>query len=244
MASLSYIAVAGNIGCGKSTLVDFICRTYGISPYFEPNAANPYLADFYADMPAWAFHSQLYFLTHKFRIHKEIEKRRGSHTVVQDRTIFEDAEVFAAYLHGRGFISERDWAVYEDLYRGLVSTIEPPDLMIYLRASVRTIRKRIRLRRRPEEQEIPTKYLSSLNKLYDSWFARYNASATLVIETDRLDYISDIEHRIDVLNIIEAHLSAGAVQPASPQLTAASAGAAHAHPALTQPPRRCRWHRL
>ena len=201
-----YIAVAGNIGCGKSTLVDFICRTYEVAPFFEPNAENPYLKDFYEDMKAWAFHSQIYFLSHKFRIHQELERQRVRKTVVQDRTIFEDAEVFAAYLHRRGFIGKRDWQVYQDLYDSIVASLNPPDLMIYLRASVRTIRKRIKLRARPEEQAIPTSYLRSLNQLYESWFASYDRSPTLVLETDKLDYLSDLVHRIDVLKTIEHSL--------------------------------------
>jgi deoxyadenosine/deoxycytidine kinase len=206
MAHPKYIAVAGNIGCGKSTLVDFICRTYGVEPFFEPNAENPYLADFYADMKAWAFHSQIYFLTHKFRIHQDLERRRGLKTVVQDRTIFEDAEVFAAHMHRRGYISARDWKVYVDLYQAILATLRPPDLMIYLRASVTTIKKRIRLRARPEEQSIPTAYLRALNELYEEWLAAYDRSPTIVLDTDDLDYLSDLVHRLDVRRTIEQHL--------------------------------------
>jgi len=206
MARPTYIAIAGNIGCGKSTLVDFVCRTYGLEPFFEPNAANPYLVDFYANMKAWAFHSQVYFLTHKFRIHQDLEHQRGERTVVQDRTIFEDAEVFAAYLHERKYINERDWAVYNDLYQTILTALEPPDLLIYLRASVKTIRRRIKLRARPEEQAIPLAYLRSLNELYDRWFERYSRSPTLVLETDTLDYLTDLVHRLDVRKTIEKYL--------------------------------------
>jgi deoxyadenosine/deoxycytidine kinase len=206
VAHPTYIAVAGNIGCGKSTLVDFICRTYGVEPFFEPNAQNPYLADFYADMKRWAFHSQLFFLTHKFRIHQELDRRRAAHTVIQDRTIFEDAEIFANNLRRRGFINKRDWALYEDFYRSVLAAIGPPDLLIYLRASVRTMRKRIKLRARAEEQRIPVTYLRNLNRLYESWFASYKRSPTIVLETDRLDYLSDLVDRIDVLKIIEKYI--------------------------------------
>jgi deoxyadenosine/deoxycytidine kinase len=202
----TYIAIAGNIGCGKSTLVDFICRQYEVEPFFEPNAENPYLKDFYGDMKRWAFHSQIYFLAHKFRIHQELEQQRGRLTVVQDRTIFEDAEVFAAHLFQRKFISERDWAVYNDLYRTILASLEPPDLMIYLRASVKTIKKRIKLRARPEEQAIPTSYLKALNELYEAWFKRYDRSPTIVLDTDDLDYLSDLVHRIGVLKTIEKYL--------------------------------------
>ena len=203
----TYIAVAGNIGCGKSTLVDFLCRTYkGVEPFFEPNATNPYLTDFYADMPRWAFHSQVYFLTHKFRIQRELERQRRRGTVVQDRTIYEDAEVFAAYLHQRRCITDRDWQVYRDLYQTIVTSLEPPDLLIYLKASVRTIRKRIRLRARPEEQQIPIAYLRRLNALYNQWFSAYARSPTVVLETDKLDYLSDLVDRLDVRRTIETYL--------------------------------------
>jgi deoxyadenosine/deoxycytidine kinase len=206
MGRPTYIAVAGNIGCGKSTLVDFICRSYGVEPFFEPNAANPYLVDFYADMKRWAFHSQVYFLTHKFRIHQDLERQRGNRTVVQDRTIFEDAEVFAAYLHERKFITDRDWQVYCDLYQTILAALEPPDLLIYLKASMPTIRKRIKLRGRPEEQAIPAAYLRSLNDLYDRWLSGYKRSPTIVLETDKLDYLSDLVHRLDVRKTIEKFL--------------------------------------
>jgi deoxyadenosine/deoxycytidine kinase len=202
----TYIAVAGNIGCGKSTLVDFICRTYGVEPFFEPNAENPYLADYYADMKKWAFHSQIYFLAHKFRIHQDLDERRGVKTVVQDRTIFEDAEVFAAYMHRSGYIDERDWQVYTDLYRTILKSLRPPDLMIYLRASVATIKKRVKLRARPEEQAIPTAYLRALNELYEEWLEGYDRSPTIVLETDKLDYLSDLVHRLDVRKTIERYL--------------------------------------
>ncbi len=194
------------MGSGKSTLVEFICRTYDLEPFFEPNERNPYLVDFYADMKRWAFHSQIYFLTHKFRIHQDLEQRRGLRTVVQDRTIFEDAEVFAAYLHRRGWINDRDWRVYTDLYQTILSSLRPPDLMIYLRASVATIRKRIKLRARPEEQAIPTVYLRALNDLYEEWFASYRRSPTIVLETDKLDYLTDLVDRLDVRKTIEQYL--------------------------------------
>ena len=206
MGHPKYIAIAGNIGCGKSTLVDFICRSYGLEPFFEPNANNPYLRDFYKDMKRWAFHSQVYFLSHKFRIHQELQVQRERKTVVQDRTIYEDAEVFAAYLNRRRFILKRDWQVYQALYQTILQTLRPPDLMIYLRASVRTIRQRIGVRGRPEEQAIPVSYLRSLNSLYESWFDSYDRSPTIVLDTDNLNYMEDLEHRIDVLKTIERYL--------------------------------------
>lgn len=206
MSTPRYIAVAGNIGCGKSTLVDFICRQYGVQPFFEPNAENPYIVDFYGDMKRWGFHSQIYFLTHKFRIHQQLEHERGQRTVVQNRTIYEDAEIFAANLFRRRLINKRDWQMYCELYETILSSLKPPDLMIYLKASLRTIRKRIKLRGRPEEQAIPASYLKALNELYEEWFTKYKRSPVIMLETDKLDYLSDLVHRIDVLKTIEKHI--------------------------------------
>jgi deoxyadenosine/deoxycytidine kinase len=201
-----YIAVAGNIGAGKSTLVDFLCRTYGIQPFFEPNDENPYLADFYGDMKTWGFHSQVYFLSHKFRIHQELDRTPG--TVVQDRTIYEDAEIFATALHESGKMSDRDWRTYCELYETICTSIRPPDLMIFLRSSMKTLRHRIRIRGRAMEQDIPVAYLKHLDRLYDEWIKRYDKSEVLVLETDRLDYLSDLVHRLDVMERIERYLPA------------------------------------
>ncbi len=206
MKRFSYIAIAGNIGSGKSSLVEFICRTCGVRPFFEPNADNPYLTKFYGDMKRWAFHSQLYYLAHKFRIHQELDKKRQTETIILDRTIFEDAEIFATYLRRRRFISTQDWSVYQALYKTILEAIPPPDLLIYLRASVKTLRKRIRSRGRPEEQNINPSYLRSLNQLYEEWFTSYKRSQTLVLETDRFDYVQDLLSRIDILKLIKEHI--------------------------------------
>jgi deoxyadenosine/deoxycytidine kinase len=219
------IAIAGNIGAGKSTLVDFICRTYGVQPFFEPNDENPYLADFYGDMKAWAFHSQIFFLTHKFRIHQELDRTPG--IVVQDRTIYEDAEIFATALYKSGKMQERDWKLYSELYASICEAIRPPDLMVYLRCSLKTTRQRIKLRGRAMEQGIETSYLRLLQTNYDEWFARWKKSEVLVLDTDRLDYISDLVDRLDVLDRIERFLpQGGALDPKT--LRAARAG--HALP--------------
>jgi len=198
------IAIAGNIGVGKSTLVEFLSRTYGISPYYEPNEDNPYLPDFYSDMKRWAFHSQLYFLSNKFRIHQELDKMPG--LVVLDRTIFEDAEVFATALHEMRKIDKRDWATYRDFYTAILEAINPPDLMIYLRCSMRTLRKRIGLRGRAMEQDIPLSYLKRLDRLYEQWIESYDMGEVLILETDNLDYIHDLVHKLDVMERIEAML--------------------------------------
>ncbi len=204
MSEKKFIAVAGNMGAGKTELVHFLCRRYGLKPFFEPNDDNPYLKDFYEDMRAWAFHSQVYFLTHKFRLHRQLEAEPG--TVVQDRTIYEDAEIFARNLHLTRKMTGRDWKTYQELYSVVSASLRPPDLMIYLRASVRTIRKRITTRGRPEEQAIPTRYLSRLNRLYEEWFERYDLSEVITIETDRMDYLQDLEDRLELFERIERYL--------------------------------------
>jgi deoxyadenosine/deoxycytidine kinase len=198
------IAIAGNMGSGKSTLVDFLSRTYGVAPFYEPNDENPYLADFYKDMKGWAFQSQLYFLSNKFRLHQELDRQAG--VVALDRTIFEDAEIFATALFQMRKISKRDWETYQGFYGAILDAIRPPDLMIYLRCSMRTLRQRIRLRGRKMEQDVPLAYLKRLERLYDSWIESYTMSDVLVLETDDLDYIHDLVHRLDVMHRIEAVL--------------------------------------
>jgi len=198
------IAIAGNIGSGKSSLVEFLSRTYDIPPFYEPNEQNPYLEDFYQDMRRWAFHSQMYFLGSKFRIHQAVDRSNGP--VVLDRTIFEDAEIFATALKQMRHIDKRDWDIYWRFYETILEAIEPPDLLIYLRCSMRTLRKRIRLRGRVMEQDIPVSYLKRLDRLYEDWIARYSMSEVLVLDTDRLDYVNDLIHQLDVMEKIEALL--------------------------------------
>jgi deoxyadenosine/deoxycytidine kinase len=206
------IAIAGNMGAGKSTLVEFLARTYGVVPFYEPNDENPYLADFYRDMKGWAFQSQLYFLANKFRLHQEFDRQPG--VVALDRTIFEDAEIFATALHQMRKISKRDWQTYQSFYHAILDAIRPPDLMIYLRCSMRTLRQRIRLRGRTMERDVPHAYLKRLERLYDQWIESYEMSDVLVLETDRLDYIHDLVHRLDVMERIEAVLPPEMGKPA------------------------------
>ncbi len=201
------IAIAGNMGSGKSTLVEFLSRNWSIAPFYVPNEQNPSLPDFYRDMRRWAFHSQLYFLGTKFRLHQALDRTPG--VSVLDRTIFEDAEVFAAALHEMRCIDARDWEVYQDLYRAILGAIRPPDLLIYLRCPMRTLRRRIRLRGRPMEQAVPLSYLKRLERLYERWIDSYRMSEVLVLDTGRLDYVTDLVHRLDVIERIEAVLPAG-----------------------------------
>jgi deoxyadenosine/deoxycytidine kinase len=206
------IAIAGNMGAGKSTLVDFLARTYGVVPFYEPNDDNPYLADFYRDMKGWAFQSQLYFLANKFRLHQELDRQPG--VVALDRTIFEDAEIFATALHQMRKISKRDWQTYQSFYHAILDAIRPPDLMIYLRCSMRTLRQRIRLRGRAMERDVPQSYLRRLDRLYEEWIESYDMSEVLVLETDELDYIHDLVHRLDVMRRIESVLPPEMGRPA------------------------------
>lgn len=203
------VAVTGNMGSGKSSLVAWLEKQLDMVPFFEPNDENPYLSDFYGDMARWALHSQLFFLIRRFRIHKDIDVRASANgrDIVQDRTIYEDAEIFAAHLHRRGHISERDWAMYDDLYGTLRREIRPPDLMIYLRCPVPALVRRIKKRGRSFEQAIPRAYLTSLHGLYEEWFARYHDSETIVIETDRVDYIEHMFDRHELLEVIQARLA-------------------------------------
>lgn len=200
----NYIAVAGNIGVGKSSLVDFLCRHFQIKPFYEPNDANPYLADFYKDMKAWAYHSQVSYLAHKFKIHQQL----GCHpeTVVQDRTIYEDAEVFCTNLFKSGYICERDFATYMEMYRAILKSLTPPNIMIYLKCSIRTMKKRITQRGRKMELSIPTEYLKRLDKLYEDWIGSYTASPVITVSTERMDYLQDFIDRKDLLDKIEKYI--------------------------------------
>lgn len=201
MSERKFIAIAGNIGAGKSTLLEFLTRTYDISPFYEPNVQNPYLPDFYQDMKRWAFQSQLFFLSSKFRIHQEADRTPG--VVIQDRTIFEDAEIFATALHQMRKIDKRDWQTYWGFYQTILQAIQPPDLMIYLHCPMRTLRKRIRLRGRPMEQDIPLSYLKRLERLYENWIADYTLSEVLVLDSEKLDFVSDLVDRQDVRARVE-----------------------------------------
>lgn len=206
MAERKFIAIAGNIGAGKSSLLDFLTSTYDVQPFYEPNDANPYLPDFYRDMRRWAFQSQLFFLASKFRIHQQADRASG--VVIQDRTLFEDAEIFATALHQMRKIDQRDWNTYWSFYQTILEAIKPPDLMIYLRCSMRTLRRRIRLRGRTMEQSIPLPYLKRLERLYETWIADYQLGEVLVLDSDRLDFVSDLIDRQDVRSRIEAVMPA------------------------------------
>lgn len=205
------IAVAGTIGSGKTSLVQWLVKRYGLTPYYEPNDANPYLADFYGDMKAWAFHSQLFFLSHKLTLHQELLAAPAA--AVIDRTIYEDAEIFAKNLRTQRYISARDWAVYERLYEGIKRQLPPPDVLVAVTCSLAATKKRIAKRGRAMEQAIPDAYLRRLHKQYDEWFARYDLGPIVHIDTTRLDYVENLVDLITIQNQLDAIVG----PPASPR---------------------------
>ncbi len=187
-----FIAVAGNIGVGKSTLVGMLSKRLGWEPFYEPVAENPYLVDFYQDMRAWAFHSQIFFLTRRLRAHRQLLDHPTS--AIQDRSVYEDAEVFAHNLFLQGWIDERDYRSYTELYQVLAEFLPPPDLVIYLRASVTTLVDRINLRGRDYERKISPEYLQQLNVLYESWITHFGLCPVLTVPADDLDYVANSGH--------------------------------------------------
>ncbi len=187
-----FIAVAGNIGVGKSTLVSLLSERLGWKPFYEPVAENPYLPDFYQDMRSWSFHSQVFFLTHRLLIHKQVIDYPDS--AIQDRSVYEDAEVFARNLYHQGHMHERDYKTYRELYRVLTKFLPPPDLVIYLRASDATLLDRIHTRDRDYERDIKTVYLQRLNQFYEQWINEFNLCPVLTVPADDLDYVHHEGH--------------------------------------------------
>jgi deoxyadenosine/deoxycytidine kinase len=187
-----FVAIAGNIGVGKSTLVKMLCDQMGWDPFYEPVTENPYLEDFYRNMSEWAFHSQVFFLTHRLRSHFQLAQHPNS--VIQDRSVYEDAEIFARNLYQQGNIQERDYWTYRDLYETAVQFLPPPDLVIYLRASVPTLLARIELRGRDYERRIAPEYLQNLNALYESWIENFTLCPVLAVPADDLDYVAHPGH--------------------------------------------------
>ncbi|MEN8242360.1 MAG: deoxynucleoside kinase [Chloroflexota bacterium] len=183
-----FVAVAGNIGVGKSTLVEKLCDKLGWEPYYEPVAENPYLIDFYDDMESWAFQSQVFFLTHRLKSHLELLSYPAS--VVQDRTVYEDAEIFAKNLHLQGYISDRDFNSYRGLFDLLITMLNPPDLVVYLRSSVDTLQNRIAQRARDFESTITADYLGQLNLLYEEWIAGFHLCPVLSVPADAIDFVT------------------------------------------------------
>ncbi len=191
-----YVAVAGTIGAGKTSLVAWLVKRYGLVPFYEPNDDNPYLEDFYRDMKGWAFHSQVFFLAHKLKLHQEL--LASDQPAVIDRTIYEDAEIFARNLRLQRTLSKRDWEVYERLYEGIKKTLRPPDVLVAVSCSLPATKKRIRRRGRAMESDIPDAYLRRLHRLYEEWFDRYDLGPIVRIDTTKLDYVEDLVDLIEL----------------------------------------------
>jgi deoxyadenosine/deoxycytidine kinase len=187
-----FVAVAGNIGVGKSTLVALLSHRLGWEPFYEPVTENPYLADFYEDMRAWSFHSQVFFLTNRLRAHRQLIDHPTS--AIQDRSVYEDAEVFAYNLYQQGLLAPRDYKSYYELYSVLTDFLPPPDLVVYLRASVVTLQDRIMHRGREYERQINPEYLEQLNQLYERWIAHFSLCPVLTVPADDLDYVANSRH--------------------------------------------------
>ena len=197
-----HIAIAGNIGSGKTTLTGLLSKHYGWVAHYENADNNPYLDDFYSDMLHWSFNLQIYFLNERFGIIQEI--RKSGQTVVQDRTIYEDANIFAANLHSMGLMSPRDYNTYRSLFDRMASLIMPPDLMIYLRASVPTLVRQIHKRGRPYENTIRLDYLNRLNERYEKWIASYSFGKMLVIDVDEVHFDETPDDLRIVINRIDS----------------------------------------
>lgn len=187
-----FIAVAGNIGVGKSTLSRMLSEYLCWQPFYEAVDDNPYLADFYQDMRTWSFHSQIFFLSRRLRHHRQIVDYPS--TVIQDRTVYEDAEIFARNLHEQNLMSKRDYASYREMYEAIKAFLPPPDLIIYLQASVSTLGERIRLRGRDYEQQIDPAYLEQLNILYEEWIEGFSLCPVLTVPSDELDFVRNGTH--------------------------------------------------
>jgi deoxyadenosine/deoxycytidine kinase len=181
----NFVVVAGNIGAGKSTLVKRLSDCLGWKPYYEPVSQNPYLKDFYADMSAWAYKCQMFFLSDRLAMHRDLQEFSGS--VVQDRSVYEDASIFARNLHLGGYIDDRDFETYWKLYGLIADLLSPPDVIVYLKASVHTLRKRIAERNREFEADIPRRYLEQLNSLYEDWIGEWQRCPVITVDVNAVD---------------------------------------------------------
>ena len=202
---LQHIAICGNIGSGKTTLTEKLAKHYGWIALYESVDENPYLRDFYEDMPRWAFHVQIYFLNSRFKQVNEI--RDNNKTTIQDRTIYEDAYIFASNLYKSGHIHERDYQSYHDIFNSMMKFVPPPDLLIYLRADIPKLVSQIQKRGRDYEDAIRLDYLKNLNAHYEKWISEYDLSKLLVIDVNELDFVENIEDFSFIVNKIDLELN-------------------------------------
>src|SRR5574344_1794835 len=200
-----HIAIAGNIGSGKTTLTRLLSKHYGWIPQYEDVDENPYLADFYNDMQRWSFNLQVYFLKERFKGIVEIQK--SLYNVVQDRTIYEDARIFASNLHAMGLMSSRDFENYNSLFDLMLSLVKPPELLIYLRSSIPNLVSQIHKRGRDYESGIRIDYLSGLNERYEKWISEYKDGKILIIDVDENKFEDKLEDLSNVIDKIDARLN-------------------------------------
>ena len=204
MINNPFVGIAGNIGVGKTTFTEILAKHFGWNEFYESVSDNPYLDDFYRDMHRWSFNLQIYFLHHRFA--GQIEIMNSKKGVIQDRTIYEDVEIFARNLHQMGYMMDRDWKTYKDLFKNMTKFLRKPDLIIFLRASTDTLLSRIKNRDRGFEKDISPEYLHSLNISYDRWIKNCSDHNVLMIESDGFDIFNDNKRLNEILSQIEASL--------------------------------------
>lgn len=205
MKKLKHIAISGNIGSGKTTLAEKLSKHYGWTPLYESVDKNPYLKDFYNDMTRWAFHLQIYFLNSRFRQVNEI--RANENTTVQDRTIYEDAYIFAANLHKSGHISDRDYQSYLDIFNSMIEFVQAPDLLIYLRSDIPKLVRQIQKRGREYEYAMRLDYLKNLNEHYENWISNYKHGKLLIVNVNDLDFVERVEDFSFIVNRIDLEIN-------------------------------------
>ena len=204
MSDIKHIAVSGNIGAGKTTLSEMLGKQFNWEVHYEDANANPYLSDFYDDMQRWSFNLQIYFLNSRYR--QIIDIQKGDKVIIQDRTIYEDANIFAPNLHEMGLMAKRDFENYKTLFDTMTSQINPPDLLIYLKASIPTLVGHIQKRGRDYEGNISLDYLKRLNGKYNEWIDSYDIGKLLVIDADNIDFLNNTEDYSNIVQQINAEL--------------------------------------
>jgi len=202
--SSMHIAIAGNIGAGKTTLTKLLAKHYRWQTHFEDTEENPYLNDFYNDMQRWSFNLQIYFLNS--RLNQIIEIRNSENTVIQDRTIYEDAYIFAPNLHAMGLMTTRDYTNYIDLFNSMMRFVQPPELLIYLRGTIPTLVRQIQNRGRDYEESIRLDYLKRLNERYEAWISSYDKGKLLIIDIDNNNFFDDSEDLGKIISKIDGEL--------------------------------------
>lgn len=200
-----HVAIAGNIGAGKTTLTKLLAKHYNWDPHFESVDENPYLDDFYAEMERWSFNLQVFFLNSRFR--QVLELRQSGKKIIQDRTIYEDAHIFAPNLHAMGLMTNRDYSNYSSLFELMENLVTPPDLLIYLRADISTLVGQIHKRGREYENSISIDYLSRLNERYEAWISQYTKGNLLIIDVDNLDFVKNQENLGFIIDKIDAQIN-------------------------------------